>query len=47
MSWYSKTVVASVLLMLACIGVLSFSIAIRSEQDRAWVTHTYEVVESL
>jgi CHASE3 domain sensor protein len=46
-AWYSKTIAAGALLILACIGVLSYSSEVRSEQDRAWVRHTYEVVENL
>jgi signal transduction histidine kinase len=47
MSWYSKTIAVGALFILASIGALSYSSAVRSEQDRAWVTHTYEVVETL
>jgi hypothetical protein len=39
MRWHSKTIVASVLFTLACIGVLAFSSAVRSEEDRAWVSY--------
>jgi signal transduction histidine kinase len=47
MTWYSKLIAAGALLIVACIGVRSFSSEVRSEQDRAWVRHTYEVVENL
>ena len=47
MSWSSKAIAAGVLIFLACIGVLSYASEVRSERDRAWVTHTYLVVESL
>jgi signal transduction histidine kinase len=47
MSWYRKTIAAGALFILACIGVLFYSSEVRSEQDRAWVRHTYEVVENL
>jgi CHASE3 domain sensor protein len=47
MSWYSKTIAAGALLILACIGALSYSSEVRSEKDREWVRHTYMVVENL
>jgi len=47
MTWYSKMTAAGALLILACIGMLSFSSEVHSEYDRAWVHHTYVVVETL
>jgi signal transduction histidine kinase len=47
MTWYSRTIAACALLILACIGALSFLSEVRSEKDREWVRHTYMVVESL
>ncbi len=47
LTWYSKMIALGALLIVACIGVLSYSSEVRSEQDRAWVRHTYEVVENL
>jgi CHASE3 domain sensor protein len=47
MSWYSKTIAAGALLILACIGALSYSSEVRSKKDREWVRHTYMVVENL
>src|SRR5208282_2796102 len=44
---YSKMIAAGVLLSVACIGMLSFWSEVRSEEDRAWVRHTYLVVERL
>ncbi len=43
----SKVIVAFVLFTMACIGVLSFWSEVRGEKDRAWVRHTYLVVEKL
>jgi len=47
MTAISKTIAACALLILACIGMLSFSSEVRSEHDREWVRHTYIVVETL
>jgi len=47
MTWYSKTIAACALLILACSGALSFLSEVRSEKDREWVRHTYIVVEDL
>jgi signal transduction histidine kinase len=43
----SKLVAAFVLVIMACIGMLSFWSEVRSEADRWWVRHTYLVVEKL
>jgi signal transduction histidine kinase len=43
----SKAIAACALIFLACIGMLSFWSEVRSEEDRAWVRHTYLVVEKL
>ena len=43
----SKAIAAFVLLVMACIGMLSFWSEVRNEQDRASVRHTYLVVEKL
>jgi len=43
----SKAIAAVALIILACIGVLSFWGEVRNEEDREWVTHTYLVVEKL
>src|ERR1700756_3819740 len=47
MSFASKVIAASALMILLGIGVLSFRSALRDERDREWVTHTHLVVESL
>jgi signal transduction histidine kinase len=47
MSFTSKGIAASALVILLSIGVLSFRSMLKDEADRAWVTHTYIVVESL
>lgn len=43
----SKAIAASALLILMCIGVLSYWSEVRNEGDREWVTHTLHVVEKL
>jgi signal transduction histidine kinase len=43
----SKAIAACALLILACIGALSFWSEVRNEEDREWVTHTLLVVEKL
>jgi signal transduction histidine kinase len=43
----SKAIAASALVILVCIGVLSFRSEVRNERDREWVTHTLLVVEKL
>jgi len=47
MSSSSKAIAACALIIVACIGLLSFRSEVRSEEDRAWVRHTYLVVERL
>jgi signal transduction histidine kinase len=47
MSLTSKSIAASVLVILLSIGVLSFRSTLRDEEDRSWVTHTRLVIESL
>jgi signal transduction histidine kinase len=47
MTTSSKAIVACALIILACIGMLSLWSEVRSEEDRAWVRHTYMVVEKL
>jgi signal transduction histidine kinase len=47
MSAFSKAIAALALIILVCIGVLSYSGEIQSEHDRQWVTHTLFVVEKL
>jgi|HubBroStandDraft_2_1064218.scaffolds.fasta_scaffold765332_2 CHASE3 domain sensor protein len=47
MSLTSKSIAASALVILVSIGVLSFRSTLRDEEDRAWVTHTHLVIESL
>ena len=47
MSFTSKSIAASALVILLSIGVLSFRSTLREEEDRSWVTHTHLVVESL
>jgi signal transduction histidine kinase len=42
-----KAIAACALLILACIGTLSFWSEVRNEEDREWVTHTLLVVEKL
>jgi CHASE3 domain sensor protein len=43
----SKAIVACALIILACIGMLSFWSEVRGEEDRALVRHTYLVVGKL
>src|SRR5579864_373037 len=43
----SKAVAALALIILACIGILSYWSEARNEKDRALVRHTYLVVEKL
>jgi signal transduction histidine kinase len=43
----SKAIAACALLILACIGTLSFWSEVRNDKDREWVTHTLLVVEKL
>jgi signal transduction histidine kinase len=43
----SKAIAACALLILVCIGTLSFWSEVRNEKDREWVTHTLLVVEKL
>lgn len=47
MTSFSKTIAACALLIVVCIGALSFWSQIRNERDRQWVTHTLLVVEKL
>jgi signal transduction histidine kinase len=47
MTFASKAIPACVLLILVCIGVLSFRGEVRNEKDRQWVVHTLLVVEKL
>lgn len=43
----SKAIAACALLIVVCIGALSFWSEVRNEEDREWVTHTLLVVEKL
>jgi len=43
----SKTIAACALIILVCIGTLSFWSEGRNDEDREWVNHTYLVVEKL
>jgi signal transduction histidine kinase len=43
----AKAIVASALVILACIGIISFQSTVRTEKDRGWVTHTHLVLEKL
>jgi signal transduction histidine kinase len=43
----SKAIAACALLIVMCVGVLSYWSEVRNEQDRQWVTHTLLVVEKL
>ncbi len=47
MTSFSKAIAASALLILVCIGALSFWSEVRNDEDREWVTHTLLVVEKL
>jgi hypothetical protein len=43
----SKAIAACALLIVFCIGALSFWSEVRNEEEREWVTHTLLVVEKL
>ena len=43
----SKVIAACALLMVVCIGALSYWSEVRNDRDRGWVTHTLHVVEKL
>ncbi len=43
----TKAIAACALIILICIGTLSFWSEVRSEKDRGWVEHTHLVVERL
>ncbi len=47
MNLASKAIAACVLLIVTCIGVLSYWSEVSNEADRQWVTHTLLVVEKL
>ena len=47
MTFSSKVIAACALLVMLCIGVLSFRSTVRDEEDREWVTHTHLVLEKL
>lgn len=47
MTFSSKAIVVCALMVLLCIGLLSFRSTVRDEEDRGWVTHTHLVVEKL
>jgi signal transduction histidine kinase len=47
MTWSSKAIAASALIILISIGALSYRSQVRNEEDREWVTHTHLVVERL
>jgi signal transduction histidine kinase len=47
MTTSSKVIAACALLILVCIGTLSYWSEVRNEADREWVTHTLHVVEKL
>src|SRR5271165_6999671 len=47
MTPFSKVISATALIILACIGVLSYWSEAQSERDRQWVRHTYLVVGKL
>jgi signal transduction histidine kinase len=47
MTLTSKAITACALMILLCIGVLSFRTMVRDEEDRKWVTHTHLVIEKL
>jgi signal transduction histidine kinase len=47
MTLFSKAIAACALLILVCIGTLSFWSEVRNDEDREWVTHTLLVVEKL
>ena len=42
-----KAIAACALIVLACIGALSFLSEVRNDEDREWVRHTYLVVGKL
>jgi CHASE3 domain sensor protein len=43
----SKAIAACALLILVCIGTLSYWSEVRNDRDREWVTHTLHVIEKL
>jgi signal transduction histidine kinase len=47
MTFSSKAIATCVLLILLCMGVLSFRSIVRAGEDRGWVTHTHLVIEKL
>jgi signal transduction histidine kinase len=47
MTLSSKAIAAFALLILLCLGALSYRSTVRDEEDRGWVTHTLLVVEKL
>ncbi len=47
MTLSSKAIASCALIILICIGALSFWSEVRNEDDREWVTHTLLVVEKL
>jgi signal transduction histidine kinase len=47
MTFSSKAIAVCALLIMFCIGVLSFRSTVRDEEDREWVTHTHLVLEKL
>lgn len=47
MTWSSKVIAASALLILTCIAALSYVGEVGNEADREWVTHSHLVVERL
>jgi hypothetical protein len=47
MSFTTKSIAASALILLVSIGVLSFRSTPREEKDREWVAHTHIVIEGL
>lgn len=47
MTLSSKAIAAFALIILVCIGALSYWSEVRNEEDREWITHTLLVVEKL
>lgn len=47
MTRISKAIAASAIVILLCIGSLSFWSEVQHEEDRGWVTHTHLVIEKL
>jgi signal transduction histidine kinase len=43
----SKAIAVSALIILLCIGVLSYRSTVRDEEDRGWVAHTHLAIEKL